>query len=351
MLRFTHLPHFATWLLAHVDEYTAEFVRLFYEADPPLLKTLRHLTEEQRLAYSRGLNIEFLTNLSQNNAAGHIDIVTSRWLAGQFENIGKLDVDAKDITAINYVRSKAQKAFINRYTADPMVVCHLHSEIDDLSFLYNTRSFTDYLKVLRERIEQEGQFSQRLIEASPGIVFVYDLVQQKEVYINGRVEEVTGYSPGEVLSEAGLLRKLTYPDDTPKMNRFLLRLTKDSTDVIHTIDYRFQVKSGEFRWMRCYAVVSKRGGSGEPEQVLGTAYNVSSEKETALQLKRSNEQLQQFAAVASHDLKEPLRKISLFSNLILTTDWDKLSEKTKTSLQRITNAAIRMQNLIEGVLS
>jgi light-regulated signal transduction histidine kinase (bacteriophytochrome) len=135
------------------------------------------------------------------------------------------------------------------------------------------------------------------------------------------------------------------------MNRFLLRLTRDSAGGIHTIDYRFRVKSGEFRWVRCYAVVSKRNKSGEPEQVLGTAYNVSSEKETALQLKRSNEQLQQFAAVASHDLKEPLRKISLFSNLILTADWDKLTETTRTNLQRITDAAIRMQNLIEGVLA
>jgi hypothetical protein len=166
MLRFAYLPPFAAWLLTHIDEYTAEIVRLFREADFSLLRNLSHLSDEEQFRFSKRLNIEFLTNLSQNNAAGHINAITSRWLADQFENVGKLDVDAKDITTINYVRSKAQKAFINQYTTDLVVAYHLHSEIDDLSFLFNTRSFTDYLKVLREKIEQEGRFSQRLIEAS-----------------------------------------------------------------------------------------------------------------------------------------------------------------------------------------
>src|SRR5689334_15117581 len=133
MLRFRQLPAFASWLLVHIDEYTAEFVRLFYEVAPPLVTTLKHLTEEQRFNYSKGLNTEFLTNLSKNNAGGHIDAITNRWLAGQFENVGKLDVNAKDITSINYVRSKAQKNFIYRYTSDPLVVSTLHDEIDELS--------------------------------------------------------------------------------------------------------------------------------------------------------------------------------------------------------------------------
>jgi light-regulated signal transduction histidine kinase (bacteriophytochrome) len=50
-------------------------------------------------------------------------------------------------------------------------------------------------------------------------------------------------------------------------------------------------------------------------------------------------------------MKEPLRKIAMFSDLIITTDWDELSEKTKTNLQKITDASKRMQQLIEGILS
>jgi signal transduction histidine kinase len=41
----------------------------------------------------------------------------------------------------------------------------------------------------------------------------------------------------------------------------------------------------------------------------------------------------------------------MFTNIIMTSDWDSLPERTKTNIQKISDAAIRMQKLIEGVLS
>jgi light-regulated signal transduction histidine kinase (bacteriophytochrome) len=55
--------------------------------------------------------------------------------------------------------------------------------------------------------------------------------------------------------------------------------------------------------------------------------------------------------VASHDLKEPLRKIAMFSDIIITSDWDVLPEKTKANVSKITESAQRMQQLIEGILT
>jgi light-regulated signal transduction histidine kinase (bacteriophytochrome) len=70
-----------------------------------------------------------------------------------------------------------------------------------------------------------------------------------------------------------------------------------------------------------------------------------------LELERSNIQLQEFASVASHDLKEPLRKIVTFADLTLQLEGQALSEKGKTNLQKVIDSAIRMQQLIEAVLS
>jgi signal transduction histidine kinase len=69
------------------------------------------------------------------------------------------------------------------------------------------------------------------------------------------------------------------------------------------------------------------------------------------ELARSNEDLQQFAHVASHDLKEPLRKITMFSNILNTEQKEVLSEKGKVYLDKISMAAIRMSDMIEGVLA
>ncbi len=67
-------------------------------------------------------------------------------------------------------------------------------------------------------------------------------------------------------------------------------------------------------------------------------------------LTRSNQELQDFAYVASHDLQEPLRKIQAFGNLLENEYGDQLGEG-KDYLARMRNAASRMSILIEDLLS
>jgi signal transduction histidine kinase len=69
------------------------------------------------------------------------------------------------------------------------------------------------------------------------------------------------------------------------------------------------------------------------------------------ELKRSNEELSSFSYVASHDLQEPLRKIKTFSDLLLAKEKEGLSPESRALLDKISNSAIRMQTLIEDLLS
>ena len=71
---------------------------------------------------------------------------------------------------------------------------------------------------------------------------------------------------------------------------------------------------------------------------------------TNLNLKRSNQELQDFAYVASHDLQEPLRKIQAFGNL-LETEYGSVLGDGKDYLTRMRNAAARMSAHIEDILS
>ncbi|MBC7553244.1 MAG: CHASE3 domain-containing protein [Taibaiella sp.] len=70
-----------------------------------------------------------------------------------------------------------------------------------------------------------------------------------------------------------------------------------------------------------------------------------------IDLQHSHEELQEIAFVASHDLQEPLRKIQVFSNMLVYLKDDQIGEKHRGNLERINKSARRMQSLITDLMS
>lgn len=81
---------------------------------------------------------------------------------------------------------------------------------------------------------------------------------------------------------------------------------------------------------------------------LATARKTLDEKLNELQ--RSNRDLQQFAYVCSHDLKEPLRMVSLYTQLLRKQSELRLPAESRESLNYIVEGATRMQSLIDDLL-
>jgi PAS domain S-box-containing protein len=96
----------------------------------------------------------------------------------------------------------------------------------------------------------------------------------------------------------------------------------------------------------------------ELQGVFAAARDVTDRKRVEKKLKvysakleRSNRELQDFAQVASHDLQEPLRKILAFGDRIKMKAGDSLNEECRDYLQRMFNAANRMQTLITDLMT
>ena len=100
------------------------------------------------------------------------------------------------------------------------------------------------------------------------------------------------------------------------------------------------------------------GDDGEVIGLLGLFSDITERKlaESSLRdltgrLERSNRELQDFAYVASHDLQEPLRKISVFGDRLRTKYAVSLGEDGRDYLERMLKAATRMQSLINDLLT
>lgn len=84
---------------------------------------------------------------------------------------------------------------------------------------------------------------------------------------------------------------------------------------------------------------------------LAQAQLLEQETRQRQELTRSNAELQQFASVASHDLQEPLRKIRAFGDQLKTKYQEVLTEQGRDYIERMQNAAGRMQTLIDDLLT
>jgi len=69
------------------------------------------------------------------------------------------------------------------------------------------------------------------------------------------------------------------------------------------------------------------------------------------ELLKINKELESFTYISSHDLQEPLRQIQNFSSRMVSAEQQNLTDKGKTYLNKINNAANRMQTLIADLLA
>lgn len=211
-----------------------------------------------------------------------------------------------------------------------------------------------------EKIKEQEHFIQQIADASPTILYLYDADEQSMVYVNREIFFVLGYLPEEVIDWREQVTELLYnPDDFN-----LLPARKQSgknfqqVDSMMQYECRMKNKEGEWRWLLVREIVFKTDEQGNIKQILGAALDINRRKEmekTILQntllLEQSNASLEEFAYVASHDLKEPLRKISTFGDRLVASQAANLSQDGKMYLQKIVDASQRMQTMISDLLS
>ncbi|WP_242605370.1 sensor histidine kinase [Fluoribacter gormanii] len=94
----------------------------------------------------------------------------------------------------------------------------------------------------------------------------------------------------------------------------------------------------------------RRDNEGNPIGYVMISKDITKAKQIENQLIKTNEELEQFAYIASHDLKAPLRAIERLATWIEEDNFDKLDDKSKEHLALLRQRTLRLANLIDGIL-
>lgn len=214
------------------------------------------------------------------------------------------------------------------------------------------RDITDH-KQTEDELRRERDFRKTLIESSPSY-FVAIKQDSTLIMMNESMLQALGYARDEVIGK-NYLEHFIPERDRKIVNRVFQRIMQ-SHEPIKATNRILAKNGGEL-------LVEWQGRSifketGELDYFFGTGIDITARKKaeeklqhTLDELKRSNRELEEFAYVASHDLQEPLRKVMTFGDRLKTKYSEHLDDKGRDYIDRMQNAAERMQSLINDLLS
>ncbi len=236
------------------------------------------------------------------------------------------------------------------------------------------RRKNDQLQELSEKVKKSESQYRTLTNSLPLIIFSLDFSGQI-IYANEWLSKLTGYSIERL--NAGGWKNVVHEEDYELFN---LHFKKGINKNTHSIKIQSRIKnsiSGDYLWHEV-SFTSFKNENDELENWIGYIVDIHKQKifeetlkdnaelkqtqselkeqqvamETVIEeLNRSNQELQQFAFIASHDLQEPVRKLLFYSDSLLGKYAPSFDSKGVEYLTIMHASALRMRILIHDLLT
>lgn len=211
----------------------------------------------------------------------------------------------------------------------------------------------DHADQILSRARQHYQVERRfraLVENSFDAISLLDR-HGKVLYATASTAKVLGYEPTDLLGSS--VFDLTHPDDLDQASKTLQQALANPDLPIHN-ELRLRRKDGQWAWIESTTANLLE----QPDiRAFVSNYRDITERKTAEQeaqrqaekLVRFNAELEAFTYAVTHDLKEPLRSVSVFTELLVQRS--KPDEETQDLAGFIVDGVKRMSALLDDLLS
>ena len=215
---------------------------------------------------------------------------------------------------------------------DGKKVRYLISQAEDIT---NIKKSNEKLRKIQER------FSLTIAGSQNGI-WDWD-IQSGNIFWSKRFKEIIGYLDDEIDGSYDLFLDHVHPDHRKRVLRHAEDHLKKKKPF--SIEYKIRKKDGSHIWVwsKGQALWDK---DNSPIRMCGSITDINDLKIAEAKLKEKNEELERFVFMASHDLREPLRKIISFGSKIK----ENCNSQNTAYIERMNSSARRMQKLIADLL-
>lgn len=222
--------------------------------------------------------------------------------------------------------------------------------------------------LINKELEESREFANKIADTTPSLITLFNVSTLQCNFINRSLKSTLGYETSAAMGRGiRFFADLIHPDDIQRINaecEAALQLAnnnlpeQENQEELAELKYRMKCSNGEYHWFHTYATVFDRNDDDRVLNVLMISTDISKQVEADLllsqhntQLKQSNKNLEEFAFITSHDLKEPLRKIATFGDRLSTIYKDKLGGDGGMYIDKIIHATKRMQTMIDDLIA
>ena len=146
-----------------------------------------------------------------------------------------------------------------------------------------------YRRYTEESLRESRYFIEQIASASPVILYLYDVIERRCLYLNGLVEKILGYTTWGLMEMSPLFTlSLAHPEESAAHAAYFENLAHATEGQVVEREFRLRGASGNWIWLHSRETVFKVGQSGQPQQIVAVATDITAHRE-ALDKLASNE--------------------------------------------------------------
>jgi len=203
-------------------------------------------------------------------------------------------------------------------------------------------------KQVEELVRDRQKFIETLINLSPDLLYIFDVVKGENVYSNDGIQTILGYSVPEIWEMGSqLLSTLMHPDDFKTYHEEVYpkyAVVKDNEAVVY--QSRMRHKKGKWVWLDFNEIIYVREPDGTPTQVFGVAHDITKHKVAESKIKNSLKEKEVLLREIHHRVKNNFQIITS----LLSLQADTFNDEKITNIFRDIHNRIKSMSLIHELI-
>ncbi|MGB7969739.1 MAG: PAS domain S-box protein [Methanobacterium sp.] len=210
----------------------------------------------------------------------------------------------------------------------------------------------------RKKIEAALKKSERSLDKAQQIAHIGSWewnIKTGDISWSNELYSIYGVDPNSFTPTLSSFGDYMHPDDEEYVNQHVDQLLSEGKP--HNFDFRIVLDDGSIRVLNTLAEVARFDKNGKPSMIVGINQDITERKDIELKLNenitklaQSNKELEQFAYITSHDLREPLRMITSFLQLLERRYNDQLDQDANEFIGFAVDGAKRLDAMTKDLL-